>query len=174
MTPATMKCLSVLNPWPWFIFDDDKNIENRSWPTRFRGSLLIHAGKSDRLVKGGEAKSIRYRLNTRGPVRCCNDPMTLHETGKLTYGAIVGVVHLSWCTSHRAEAIAKSNEFNPRAQISPEVFADPADCSSCYWIFAAKKRFVNPIPYKGAQGLFEVPLDVVAAELDLIKWRVAP
>lgn len=40
-----MKALSIMQPWAWLICAGHKDIENRSWPTRFRGPVLIHAGK---------------------------------------------------------------------------------------------------------------------------------
>ena len=41
-----MKALSIRQPWAWLISHGYKNIENRDWPTRFRGPFLIHAGKT--------------------------------------------------------------------------------------------------------------------------------
>jgi hypothetical protein len=41
-----MKALSVRQPWAWAILYAGKNIENRNWPTRFRGRIGIHAPKS--------------------------------------------------------------------------------------------------------------------------------
>ena len=38
--------LSIRQPWAWLIINAGKNIENRSWPTKFRGRVLIHAGKT--------------------------------------------------------------------------------------------------------------------------------
>lgn len=40
-----MKCLSVRQPWAWLLVNGHKDIENRSWKTKFRGPLVIHAGK---------------------------------------------------------------------------------------------------------------------------------
>ena len=40
-----MKALSIMQPWAWLIVAGHKDIENRSWPTRYRGPVLIHAGK---------------------------------------------------------------------------------------------------------------------------------
>lgn len=37
--------LSIQQPWSWLIVNGHKDIENRSWPTRYRGEVLIHAGK---------------------------------------------------------------------------------------------------------------------------------
>lgn len=38
-----MKALSIRQPWAWLIVNGHKDIENRSWPTRFRGKFLVHA-----------------------------------------------------------------------------------------------------------------------------------
>lgn len=38
-----MKVLSVRQPWAWGFFHAGKNIENRSWPTKVRGRVLVHA-----------------------------------------------------------------------------------------------------------------------------------
>lgn len=40
-----MKAISLKQPWPWAIFHAGKDIENRTWATEYRGSLLIHASK---------------------------------------------------------------------------------------------------------------------------------
>ena len=40
-----MKALSVKEPWATLIIHFGKNTENRSWPTAYRGPLLIHASK---------------------------------------------------------------------------------------------------------------------------------
>jgi len=40
-----MKALSVREPWASLIVFAGKDIENRTWPTRYRGPLLIHAAK---------------------------------------------------------------------------------------------------------------------------------
>ncbi len=40
-----MKTISLRQPWAWLVFHG-KDIENRSWPTKYRGPLLIHASKN--------------------------------------------------------------------------------------------------------------------------------
>ena len=40
-----MKALSIRQPWAWLIVNGYKDIENRTWNTKFRGRFLIHAGK---------------------------------------------------------------------------------------------------------------------------------
>ena len=39
-----MKALSIRQPWAHRILREGKDIENRDWPTRYRGPVLIHAG----------------------------------------------------------------------------------------------------------------------------------
>lgn len=39
-----MKALSILQPYAWLIVNGHKDVENRTWPTGFRGRVLIHAG----------------------------------------------------------------------------------------------------------------------------------
>lgn len=40
---STIKTLTVRVPWSWLIVNGHKPIENRSWSTRYRGSLLIQS-----------------------------------------------------------------------------------------------------------------------------------
>lgn len=40
-----MLTLSIQQPWAWAICHLGKDVENRSWPTKFRGQFLVHAGK---------------------------------------------------------------------------------------------------------------------------------
>lgn len=40
-----MIALSIRQPWAWLILNAGKDIENRNWSTRFRGTVLIHASK---------------------------------------------------------------------------------------------------------------------------------
>jgi len=39
-----MKALSIRQPWAWLIVNGHKDIENRTWATKFRGEVLVHAG----------------------------------------------------------------------------------------------------------------------------------
>lgn len=40
-----MKALSIRQPWAWAIVNAGKRVENRTWETRYRGPILIHAAK---------------------------------------------------------------------------------------------------------------------------------
>lgn len=40
-----MKAISIRQPWASLIVAGVKDIENRSWPTNYRGKVLVHASK---------------------------------------------------------------------------------------------------------------------------------
>ena len=72
--------LSVRQPWAWAIVSGYKDVENRSWPTNYRGNLLIHAGQ--RLDRAG-----LERLDLLGHA----------YPEDLTVGALVGTVEVVDC-----------------------------------------------------------------------------
>jgi len=39
-----LKALTIRQPWAWAIIYAGKDIENRSWNTRLRGTIAVHAG----------------------------------------------------------------------------------------------------------------------------------
>ncbi len=41
-----LKALSIKQPYPHHIFHDGKDVENRDWPTKGRGWVMVHAGKT--------------------------------------------------------------------------------------------------------------------------------
>ena len=41
-----MKILSIWQPWAHLIAHGSKNIENRSWQTKYRGPILVHASSN--------------------------------------------------------------------------------------------------------------------------------
>lgn len=42
-----MKAISLLEPWASLIKEKVKYIETRSWQTKYRGELYIHASKKN-------------------------------------------------------------------------------------------------------------------------------
>lgn len=52
--PATMKALTICQPYADMIATGEKIIENRTWPTSYRGPLAIHAGKSRSWLEEGD------------------------------------------------------------------------------------------------------------------------
>jgi hypothetical protein len=84
-----MHVLTVRQPWAWSIVAGIKRVENRSRPTRYRGSILIHAGSS--------RASIRAGLNVLQDAR-------LGQIGPFHFGAIIGVCQVVDCV--RLEDVA--------------------------------------------------------------------
>jgi hypothetical protein len=84
---AKMKVLSVRQPWAWAIIYGGKDIENRTWATRYRGPLLIHAAASMRPAEYGDfAEFIAERKLGLMP-----------QLSDLQYGGIIGQVDLVDC-----------------------------------------------------------------------------
>lgn len=94
-----MKALSVRQPWAWLIVNGWKNVENREWPTRFRGRVLIHASKS--MTRGDLfACTLFLRGFSWGPWLIAKLPTPEH----LERGGIVGEATILDCaTRHESE-----------------------------------------------------------------------
>jgi len=86
-----MKCLTVQQPWAWLLVTGQKDVENRSWDTGYRGPLLIHAGK--RLDRAGYDW-----LRRQHGIRLPRDP------NELDLGVILGRVTLVDCTWRHSSA----------------------------------------------------------------------
>jgi hypothetical protein len=84
---GTIKVLVVRQPWAWLIVHGYKDIENRTWKTRHRGTLLIQA--SANLPAKWELDENRLWAKKRG-VRV---PEVLEQ------GGIVGMVQLDDCVT---------------------------------------------------------------------------
>lgn len=83
-----MKALSIQQPWAWLIANDFKDIENRSWSTKFRGEFLIHAGKKF------DKESYEYIKETHPEIK-----MPEIEYLKLETGGIIGMAEIRDCVS---------------------------------------------------------------------------
>ncbi len=108
---ASMPALSLRQPWPWLVTRPDltdpaeraaalakgwiKTIENRDWPTRFRGDFLIHAGKLMPMADYDAALLF---------IELYVDPVLVHQVpdpAELQRGGVVGMATLTDCvTSH--------------------------------------------------------------------------
>jgi hypothetical protein len=82
-----MKVIVIRQPWAWLIVHGFKDIENRSWRTRYRGTLLIQASAS--LPPRREFEEIRRFVRKRR-VKLPED---------LARGGIVGMVQLEDCVT---------------------------------------------------------------------------
>lgn len=136
-----MKALTICQPYAHLIMlpdDDDraKRVENRTWPTTYRGPLLIHAGKSRAWL--------------------CAD-YSIPEAD-MAFGAIVGVCQLAGCViSSDGRELAAAYRKWPWLMVH-----EHAEPGYCWLVLRECRRFQEPIPYRGQQGLFDVPDEVVA------------
>jgi hypothetical protein len=132
-----MYVLSLLQPWATLVVIGAKTIETRSWSTRHRGPLLIHAS----LGKAGEIFA--------------SDPLFkkyILEFDKLPFGKIIGSVRL--------EKILRTQDFdlNDSAMnaltFEEKAFGDYT--SGRYgWLLSDPVEFKNPIPARGMPGLWK-------------------
>jgi hypothetical protein len=85
-----MKALTLRPHWAWFAVNGYKDIENRSWPTRLRGRIWIHASSSPVTKAEYEwfLEVCRHRRIKRFPQR-----------EDIECGGIVGSVEIADCVS---------------------------------------------------------------------------
>lgn len=84
-----MKALSIRQPWAWLIIHGGKDIENRSWHTKFRGRFLVHASGGMTSREFDDACSF---CRARG--------LPMPERGNLARGGIIGSVELVDSVEH--------------------------------------------------------------------------
>jgi len=141
-----MKCLSVREPWAWLMtgapLEIRKDVENRTWFDKYRGPLLIHAGRRfdyDALLWLGDHVPeaiepvcrhfhIRFDESTCQPVGCDQSML----------GGIVGMVYL--------DRIVRNH---------PSRWAQP----ECWHWQVSGGRALPFIPLKGQLRLFEVTIE---------------
>ena len=122
-----MKALTICQPYAELIMLRQKLVENRSWPTNYRGPIGIHAGRS------------RAWLTTYLPL-----------PGKMEFGALVGFATLIDCLPITKLVTKKK----PRYWRIPEI-RDHAEGPYC-WILDDVRRLLEPMPMPGKQGLFTI------------------
>jgi hypothetical protein len=127
----TMQALSVKQPWAWAIMHAGKDIENRNWPTNFRGRLAIHASKGVTKAEYWEDAAFIEEISGLRPP---DYPMLDQR------GFIIGTVEVVSCVGdHR----------------SPWFFGEYG------FVLAEPRPLVTPIYCKGQLGFWTVPDDVV-------------
>lgn len=129
---AEMKCLTICQPYAHLIMIGEKRVENRTWPTRYRGPLLIHAGVSRAWMDKTDAEAAE------------------HFGEPLVFGAIVGRADLVECV-HVTDIIHRYiTERFPWLRTH-----DHALGPYC-WVLDRIERFAVPVLMRGRQGLFNI------------------
>ena len=125
------KALTVRQPWASAILHGGKLVENRSWPTKYRGPVAIHAGLAI------EDKVFFDFVRARGLEGVLS--FGQDAIADLPRGAIVGLVDLVDCVTGHPSAW----------------FEGP------FGFVLANPRPLRPIPCRGALQLFDLPQNVI-------------
>jgi hypothetical protein len=83
-----LPALSIRQPWAWLIIIGGKDIENRNWPTKYRGRFLIHAAKGCTPQEHQDAEAFAW----------CND-VEVPALGTLDRGGIIGEAEIVDCVT---------------------------------------------------------------------------
>ncbi len=96
-----LKALSVKQPWAFLLALGIKDVENRVWPTAFRGELLIHASKS--IDPHAEVALCLNEHPVTGAPDCL--PKDIYNAfrngsrGGTAYGGIIAIVEIVDCVT---------------------------------------------------------------------------
>lgn len=151
-----MRCLTVQQPWAWAIFHG-KLVENRTQLWGYRGTLAIHAGSrwSDR---GGDSRLIRDAFREAAPdYKGPYIPEWLFKERMpgVVSSAIIGLVDLvdchpeAGCCAPWGESSYVEHGGRERRRVTHLVLESP-------------RELPEPIPCRGALGLWNPPADVAA------------
>ena len=144
-----MKALSLTQPWATLVAIGAKRIETRSWDTRYRGPLAIHAAKGfPKWARQFTAKPVCYEA-----VQARYFPRDLDKraSGFPAYpvGCVIATVRLvsCWPTSSVFTAFPHMDTERERA------FGDYS-ADRYAWILDDISIFETPIPARGMLGLW--------------------
>ena len=128
-----MKALSIHQPFTSLIANGEKFVENRSWATFYRGPLAIHASKGSRYL-------------------------TTKELREYPTGCVVAIADLVGCVpvNSLAKRIRQGFEFPGMSLGLMQRVLEHEHTEGPYgWVLQNVVKLDEPIPFKGAQGLFE-------------------
>lgn len=149
-TEDTIPCISLWQPWATLMAIGAKPEETRSWETLYRGPIAIQAALTWNKTLARRSCTGRFgaALNAAGVT------VTTWKAGdSLPKGKIVCVVDLLDC-------VRITTENAPSADSDSFAFGDytPGRFS---WRTANPRRAIIPIPYRGRQRIFSVPVSLL-------------
>jgi activating signal cointegrator 1 len=141
MIEPAMKVLSFLQPWASLTVMGLKTLETRSWSTRHRGDLLIHAslGRSGALL-AMEAPFSKY----------------IPDFSKLPFGAIIGKAVL--VDVIKMESLHLSDSAINRLTMEERAFGDYSN-GRYVWVLEEPEVFRHPFFMKGTLGLWNYDME---------------
>jgi hypothetical protein len=126
-----MKALSIRHPWAWAILNAKKEIENRTWRTKIRGTVAVHASQT---MRRSDYEEALRKIKTLSP------RMKVPPYESLSRGTIIGVVDIVGC-----EPKTKS-KWHARGHYG--------------FILANPRALRRPIPSKASLSFWEVPENI--------------
>jgi activating signal cointegrator 1 len=135
-----MKLISLWEPWASLMACGVKKNETRSWPTNYRGWLAIHAAK-------------RWTRDEQDFADVCQS--VLGKDWRPALGSIVAVVRLETCCP-----TASYERLALRLTEQERAFGN-YETGRWVWVTTDLFRLPEPVPFKGRQGLIDVPEDVL-------------
>ena len=138
-----MKALTLTQPWATLVAIGAKKIETRSWNTNYRGKLAIHAAKGF----PQDAQHLCFVVPFRDYL---GDYVKLNETyfgkHKFPLGAVIATCDLVKVIRIYA---------NSNVPGKPELMFGDYSVGRYMWILENVEVFPEPIPAKGALGLWD-------------------
>jgi hypothetical protein len=166
-----MKIISLWQPWASLWVAGAKMVETRSWATTYRGPVAVHAAKHwdeslAALCRTEPFKSVLERLGY-------NDAPMGHRAS-LPFGKILGSVELvdclqmvdlavgenGWTALERHGGISLVDD--PRLTPNERAFGRYEKWRWAWVTGSTRRRLAEPIPYRGAQGLRDLPAEIAA------------
>jgi len=145
-----VKILTVRQPWAHAIIRLGKDVENRSRNIagEYRGLVAIHAAKGQLSISDSlDAGKFIYGLTGFMPLFTLPDGL----------GAIIGVVDLVDVHS----PVTDLTHFDHCQDEAGALCSVWAELRAWHLVLANPRPLAEPIPYRGALGLRELPADVV-------------
>lgn len=141
-----MKALTVMQPWAYLIVAGRKTMETRTWHTKYRGDLAIHASHTLSVV----AESTIDRLEVVAPALLYPAGSRVWRFDRADAGKVIGVVELVDCLPIDA-GFARALD---RQEMMLGNYAE----GRWAWVLEHPRRLVPPIEARGMPGLWEVTL----------------
>lgn len=140
--PGRIKALSLWQPWASLVALGAKRIETRNWRTPYTGPIAIHATKT--WVEGTASLALQE------PYRGALGAAGVKFLRDLPLGAVVAVATLAGCV--QTDVLLRDRSYGVTPQ--EEAFGDYGE-GRWGWLLRDIRRLPEPIPAKGAQGLWE-------------------
>ena len=151
-----MKALTMTQPWATLVAIGENSIETRSWGTRHRGPLAIHAAK-------GFPRDAR-ELTRLSPYRQALARHGYPDAAALPLGGVIAVAALDDVMRFDRKSLTEVRSRARRGELPPHE-ADFGDFSAGRygWILKEVKPLSEPIPARGMLGLWELPKELEIA-----------